>query len=84
MKENEFKINQNIGWKWMGRVISGIVEEVYYRPIEKEIKGKMIKRNGSSEKPAYLVKSSAGNYALKLQTEIFILEVNPLDKKLDF
>ncbi len=57
-------------WKWMGRKIFGVVLEVHTGPIEKVIKTKMIKRNGSVEKPAYLVLSEAGNQALKLHTEL--------------
>ena len=66
-----FKLGDTVSWKWMGGIINGVVEEVYFTPITKKIKGKLIKRNGSPEKPAYLVKSEAGNFALKLQTELF-------------
>lgn len=55
----------------MGREIHGLILEIHMAPIEMEIKGKRIKRNGSVEKPAYLVKSEAGNLALKLKTELF-------------
>jgi hypothetical protein len=58
-------------WKWAGGTVHGTIEEIFMGPIEKEIKGKKIKRNGSVEKPAYLVKSEAGNLALKLHTELF-------------
>ena len=67
-----FEIEQKGCWKWMGREIHGYVVEVYFGPVVKEIKGKYIKRNGSVEKPAYLVKSEAGNLALKLHTELNI------------
>lgn len=66
-----YKKNSAISWKWAGGVVDGTVEEVFMGPIEKEIKGKLIKRNGSVEKPAYLVRSEAGNIALKLHTELF-------------
>lgn len=65
-----YEEGQKVFWKWMGNEIHGIVVEVHLAPIVKEIKGKMIKRNGSVEKPAYLVKSEAGNFALKLHTEL--------------
>jgi len=61
---------QKVIWKWMGREIVGSVLEVHMAPISKEIKGKVIKRNGSVEKPAYIVESEAGNLALKLHTEL--------------
>ena len=66
-----FKENDKVFWKWMGNKIYGKVIEVHQCPVTKEIKGKFIKRNGSDEKPAYYVQSEAGNFALKLQTELF-------------
>lgn len=72
MKEKlKYEVGEKINWKWAGGVIKGQVEEVHFAPIEKVIKGSKIKRNGSVEKPAYLVKSEAGNLALKLHTELF-------------
>lgn len=65
-----FKLNQKVQWKWLGRAIDGTVEEIFFESVTKEIKGKKITRNGSKEKPAYLVKSEAGNLALKLHTEL--------------
>lgn len=70
MKVKPHKVGSKIQWKWLGNIIDGKVEEVFMGPIEKEIKGKIIKRNGSVEKPAYLVRSEAGNIALKLHTEL--------------
>lgn len=66
----KFKLGARVQWKWLGRPIGGRVEEIYVEPVVREIKGKRIKRNGSKEKPAYLVKSDAGNLALKLETEL--------------
>lgn len=65
-----YKVGTKIQWKWAGNLISGTVIEVHQGPIEREIKGKRIKRNGSVEKPAYVVKSEAGNLALKLHSEL--------------
>lgn len=65
-----YKIGAAVQWKWIGGIVEGKVEEVHFGPIEKEIKGKKIKRNGTVEKPAYLVRSAAGNIALKLHTEL--------------
>lgn len=66
----KFKVGAKIQWKWLGRVIQGVVKEVHEEPITKTIKGKNIKRNGSVENPAYLVESSVGNLALKLHSEL--------------
>lgn len=71
MKNKEaYKIGDKITWKWAGGIIKGQIEEVHFGPIEKMIKGSLIKRNGSVEKPAYVVRSEAGNIALKLHTEL--------------
>jgi hypothetical protein len=65
-----FKKSSKVQWKWLGRSINGTVEEVFKSSITKTIKGKKITRHGTDEKPAYFVKSDAGNLALKLQTEL--------------
>lgn len=65
-----YNIGDHVTWNWAGGVIKGQVEEVHFAPIEKTIKGSKIKRNGSVEKPAYVVKSESGNIALKLHTEL--------------
>ena len=65
-----YKIGSHVYWKWAGGVIKGQVEEVHFAPVEMVIKGSKIKRNGSVEKPAYLVRSESGNIALKLHTEL--------------
>lgn len=66
----QFKKNAKVTWKWLGKTIAGTIEEVFLDSVTKTIKGKKITRHGSKEKPAYLVKSDAGNLALKLQTEL--------------
>lgn len=68
----KYKVNSKVQWKWMGCIIDGVVKEVYFESVIKIIKGKKIKRNGTPEKPAYLVQSVAGNLALKLHSELFV------------
>lgn len=63
-------VGSEVSWKWLGRNIRGIVLEIFKTPVSKVIKGKAIKRNGTAENPAYLVRSEAGNLALKLKTEL--------------
>ena len=65
-----FKKSAKVVWKWLGKSISGVVEEIYFDSVTKTIKGKKITRHGTKDKPAYLVKSEAGNLALKLATEL--------------
>lgn len=65
-----FKKGSRVQWKWMGRLIDGHVEEIFKESTTRVIKGKSIKRNGTPENPACLVKSEAGNFALKLESEL--------------
>jgi hypothetical protein len=66
----KYKKGSKVSWPWLGGLVDGKVEEIYFEPIVKVIKGKNIKRNASDKNPAYLVKSEAGNIALKLETEL--------------
>lgn len=68
----QLKVGSLVEWKWLGGTVTGRVERVYLKPVQRMIKGKAIKRNGSKDRPAYLVKSDAGNLALKLQTELSV------------
>lgn len=72
--ETKFKVGNKVVWKWLGREIHGVVMEVFDIPIVKNIKGKSIKRNGTKGNPAHYVRSEAGNYALKLGTELKKIE----------
>lgn len=66
----KFKKASKVQWQWLGRPIHGVVEDIFTTSITKTIKDKKITRHGTAEKPAYLVKSEAGNLALKLETEL--------------
>lgn len=66
----KFAKGAKVQWKWLGRAVNGVVLQSFVKPVERVIKGKKIKRNGSTENPAYLVKSEAGNEALKLGSEL--------------
>lgn len=66
----KYRKGSKVQWKWLGSIIEGKVVECFKEPVLREIKGKKIKRNGSPDKPAYLVESKAGNQALKLESEL--------------
>lgn len=81
VKNNKiWAVGSDVQWKWMGRLIDGQVIEIYFESVAKNIKGKVIKRNASKENPAYLLQSEAGNYALKLHSE---LQSNKIEKVKD-
>jgi len=66
----KFEPGTAVQWKWYGSLIEGVVEEVFTTRVVRELKGSRIVRNGSPENPAYLVRSDAGNQALKLGSEL--------------
>lgn len=66
----KFKKSAKVKWNYLGREINGRVEKSFCESITKTIKGKKITRHGTNEKPAYLVRSDAGNLALKLESEL--------------
>jgi len=70
MAQVPFKSSQQVEWKWLGRPILGMGLEVHFSSITKLIKGKKITRHGSPAKPAYVVESEAGNFALKLHSDL--------------
>jgi hypothetical protein len=65
-----FRKNSKVEWSWLGRKVHGVVEETFKESVTKSIKNKKITRHGSDENPAYLVRSEAGNQALKLHSEL--------------
>lgn len=66
----KFRKGSKVQWKYLGRPVNGVVEEVFHETVTRVIKGKTITRHGSPETPAYLVRSESGNIALKLLSEL--------------
>ena len=66
-----YKKGSKVSWKWGNGKADGVIEEVYHAPIEKKIKGSVIKRNGSKENPAYYISETGVDaHVLKLQSEL--------------
>lgn len=59
-----------VTWKWRNKIVEGTVLKIFLKQITKELRGATYKRNGSPEKPAYLVESIAGSTVLKSHTEL--------------
>ncbi|WP_413289227.1 DUF2945 domain-containing protein [Bdellovibrio sp. HCB337] len=65
-----FNIGSKVQWIWMGRPVKGTIKKIYLKPVSKELRGHLYKRNGSAERPAYLIKSEAGSEVLKIHSEL--------------
>lgn len=59
-----------VTWKWGAYTAEGKIERVYTRTISRTIKGRRIRRKGSRDEPAYLVRQADGDCALKSQSEL--------------
>ncbi|MEB3244694.1 MAG: DUF2945 domain-containing protein [Vampirovibrionales bacterium] len=59
-----------VAWKWGAHEAYGEIEEVHTSRVERVIKGSRIVRNGTPERPAYLIRQENGQTVLKLHTEL--------------
>jgi hypothetical protein len=76
MTGNIYKERDVVFWKWGNRRLKGTVIEVYYVPMEQEIKGSKVKRKGGEDNPAYLIsKENSVKYLFKLHSELLNEEI---------
>lgn len=59
-----------VHWSWGSGTAHGAIEERYERAVSRTIKGKRIRRKGSAENPAYVIKQEDGDRVLKLGSEV--------------
>ena len=64
------KKGDKVHWNYANGKAAGVIEEIFFEPVEKTIKGSKIKRNASKEEPAYLVKQEDGDKVLKSKSEL--------------
>lgn len=64
------KKGTKVYWNWVNRVAEGIVEEIFTKRVEREIKDTIVVRNGSEENPAVLIIQEDGDEVLKLASEL--------------
>lgn len=67
---NRFRTGQKVRWNWGQGEATGKIEERFEREVERTLKGSKIKRNGSEDNPAYLVRQDDGDEVLKLGSEL--------------
>ena len=64
------RIGANVTWKWGSGTASGKIVERFERRVQRTIEGARVVRNGSSEKPAFLIEQEDGGKVLKLGSEL--------------
>ena len=65
-----FRKGTRVKWNWGQGVGRGRITERFDRHVERTIEGVLIRRNGSTRNPAYLVQTDNGGEVLKLATEL--------------
>lgn len=70
MADNKFRKDQHVQWSWGNGTAKGQVKERFEREVERTLKGSKVKKNGSEDNPAYLVKQDDGDEVLKLGSEL--------------
>jgi hypothetical protein len=64
------KKGDNVKWKFGKGEGVGKVSEVHQNDVNKTIKGKSIKRKGSKEEPALVIKQTNGQEVIKSASEV--------------
>jgi len=59
-----------VAWKWGNGLAEGIIKSIHTEPTTITSKGKLVKRNGTSDNPAIVIKHKSGNDVLKLASEV--------------
>ncbi len=70
MAENKFQKDQYVAWNWGNGTAKEQVKERFERDVERTLKGSKVKKNGTEDNPAYLIKQEDGDEVLKLGSEL--------------
>jgi hypothetical protein len=67
---NGFRRGSKVRFEWSNGTAHGVVAERFDRRVQRTIKGAKVVRNGTTDNPAYLVKTMDGDEALKRGSEL--------------
>lgn len=65
-----FRQGARVKWNWGQGVGRGKIVERFDGQVERSIEGALIRRNGSTQNPAFLVRADNGGEVLKLGSEL--------------
>lgn len=65
-----FRKGTRVKWNWGQGVGRGRITERFDRHVERTIEGSLIRRNGSTRDPAFLIAADNGGHVLKLRSEL--------------
>ena len=66
----KYNKGDKVQWDWGNGTASGEIDEVFTEDVERTIKGNKVKREASSDKPAYMIKQEDGDRVLKSHSEV--------------
>jgi len=69
-KTDKHQKDTKVEWDWGNGTGEGKIVESFEREVERTLKGSKVKRNGSEDDPAYLIRQDDGDEVLKLHSEI--------------
>lgn len=67
---SKFRKGAAVQWNWGTGTGSGKVKESFTEKVSRTIKGSEITRDASTENPAYLIETEAGDRVLKSHSEL--------------
>lgn len=66
----KISVGNDVEWSWGRSRAEGTVTRKFTRDVERQIKGKTIRRHADQAEPAFLVKQEDGARVLKSQSEL--------------
>jgi hypothetical protein len=63
-------VGAEVGWMWLGSLVTGVVVEIHPTSHSIISKGKRIVRHGSDDDPAIVIRHHKGGLVLKLEHEV--------------
>ena len=67
---SKFEKGDAVAWNWGNGKGTGKVTEVFADDVERTIDGTDVKRNASSDSPAYMIEQDDGDRVLKSESEL--------------
>ncbi|SFB53103.1 hypothetical protein SAMN03159496_04766 [Rhizobium sp. NFR07] len=66
----KIQVGNDVEWKWGRSKAEGKVTQKFTEDVERQIKGKVIKRKADGKEPVFLIEQEDGDRVLKSQSEL--------------
>lgn len=65
-----FQVGDRVQWSWGEGEAVGVIQEIIKEPITLELRGTMVRCEGSEEDPAFLIRQDDGDELVKRSSEV--------------